>query len=63
MKNNLKYWRIRRGLTLRELGEKTGVKKANLSSIENGLTGPSIKLAVKLANELNVTLDQLFNIK
>ncbi|SDS30870.1 DNA-binding transcriptional regulator, AcrR family [Nocardioides scoriae] len=51
--------RRRRGLTLRELGDRLGVSTATMSGIETGKTGLSSDRLSELAEVLGVPVDQL----
>jgi len=48
------------GLTLMQLAEKTGIDNGNLSKIERGVRGWSMKVPVTIANALNLPLSDLF---
>lgn len=56
----IKKLRIIQGLTQKNLAERVGISRANLTNIENGRRTPSIKTARKLANALGSTIDELF---
>lgn len=49
-----------RFLSQDQLAEKAGVSRATISGAENGTTIISIETAIKIADALNVTLDELF---
>src|SRR5918992_2614175 len=51
--------RRRRGLTLEELAERSGVSRAMISKLERGEKNPTLMVAAKLAEGLGVTLSQL----
>ena len=52
--------RDRKGITLRELGEKTGTASGTLSQIETGhIQEPSFRLIVKIAKALGISLNKL----
>src|ERR671913_744786 len=51
--------RRRRGLTLEELAERSGVSRAMISKLERGEKNPTLVVAAKLADGLGVTLSQL----
>lgn len=48
--------RVARGLSLRNLGESTGLTAAFLSQVENDLTSPSISSLQKIASALQVPM-------
>jgi len=60
MKNNIASIRKQKGLTQIELAELVGVNRFHISNIERGKASPSVKLLIKIANVLNVSLDDLF---
>ena len=51
--------RRRRGLTLEELAERSGVSRAMISKLERGEKNPTLVVAARLAEGLGVTLSQL----
>jgi transcriptional regulator with XRE-family HTH domain len=55
----LKAIRTRRGVTLTDLSERTGISKSTLSRLENGQRRPSLELLLPLAQEYRVPLDDL----
>lgn len=56
----IKEYRKLRGLTQKELGEKIGVKHNTISSYENGTNEPEQDLLFKIANALNISINDLF---
>ncbi len=57
--NKVAYWRIRRGLTVRELSQKSGVNAAAISRIENAHTkAPLLATLLKLAEALEVDISE-----
>ncbi|WP_190814556.1 helix-turn-helix domain-containing protein [Saccharopolyspora pogona] len=52
--------RRERGLTLEELGGLTGLTKSYLSKVERELSTPSIAVALKIAEALDVDVSRLF---
>lgn len=57
----LKEVRIKKGITISELSEKSGVSERYLRFIEKGERNPSLKTANAIANALGVLLDTLVN--
>lgn len=55
----LKSVRKARGLTLKELGSKCDISESALSQIENGKKNASFETMLKLAEELDTTIDYL----
>lgn len=47
------------GLSQRELAEASGVKRSMINEIEGGRKTPSLGTAIKLADALDCTLDEL----
>lgn len=60
--NRIKEYRSERGLTQAELAELVGVTRKTVNTVENGIFTPSALLAIKLARELGVSVEQLFSI-
>lgn len=62
--NNLYIFRKKAKLSLRELGKKSGISYSYLDRIENGLAGRvSVKTALKISHALNVSVENIFNLK
>ena len=58
--NNIKYFRRENNLTITDVAYHTGLSKAVLSQIENGITKrPSVQTAAVLANYFNCDLETL----
>jgi transcriptional regulator with XRE-family HTH domain len=55
----LKLLRTRRGVTLTQLAEETGISKSTLSRLESGQRKPSLELLLPLAQAHQVPLDEL----
>jgi len=58
--NRLKERRSELGLTQAELAEKVSVTRKTVNTVENGVFTPSATLAIKLAQALNVPVEELF---
>lgn len=58
--NSLKERRSELGLTQAELAERVGVTRKTVNTVENGIFTPSTILALKLAESLGLTVEQLF---
>jgi transcriptional regulator with XRE-family HTH domain len=50
------------GLSLRDLGERTGVSAPMLSQVERGETSPTLSVARRIANGLELSLSQLLRL-
>jgi transcriptional regulator with XRE-family HTH domain len=60
MSIKLKLLRVQANLTLEDLARTVEMTRGYLSKIERGLATPSIGVALKLANALNVSVEELF---
>ena len=60
LKNNLKEVRQKKGLTQEELGTNVRVSRQTIISIERYRYKPSLELAMKIAEKLNVKIEKLF---
>ena len=56
LKNNLKEVRQNKGLTQEELGANVGVSRQTIISIERYRYKPTLELAMKLAEKLNIKI-------
>ena len=56
----LKRWRKRRRLTLRALGERSGVPYPSIQRIEAGLMSPTVATLERLAAALDIPVRELF---
>jgi putative transcriptional regulator len=61
--NNLKEIRVANKLTQEELAEKSEVSRQTIISIEKGVYTPSLELAFKLSEVLNMEITKIFNYK
>lgn len=60
MKNDLKVWRAKRGVTLAELAEEVGVTRQTINSIERGQYDSSLELAFELADYFDCRVEDVF---
>jgi len=60
MDGRLRQWRDRRGWSLRELGERSGVSYVTIQRIEAGTANPSVRVLQRLAEALEISLRDLF---
>lgn len=58
----VKYLRETAGLTQEQLAEKAGIGLVHMGKIEVNISQPSISALLKIANALNVSLKDLFDI-
>ncbi|MGE5391936.1 MAG: helix-turn-helix domain-containing protein [Deltaproteobacteria bacterium] len=56
----IKEIRINKGLTLEELGNRTGFTKGLLSKIENNKVSPPVSTLAKIARGMNVSMGEFF---
>lgn len=56
----IKYYRKLRRMTQKELGERVGVKHNTISSYENGINEPEQDLLFKIADVLDININELF---
>ncbi len=59
MQIRLKEWREKRGVSLRKLGELSGVHYISIVKIEAGRLDPRLSTLLKLCRVLRVSLSQL----
>lgn len=59
--NQLKMYRAKLGLNQAEMGKRVGVSRQTISLIERGDYSPSVGLALKLAKECDVTVEDIFS--
>ncbi|CEJ73518.1 HTH-type transcriptional regulator [[Clostridium] sordellii] len=58
--SNLKKYRQFNELTQEELANKVNVRRETIARLENAKYNPSLELAVRISNELNISLEKLF---
>ena len=58
--NAIKVEREKASLTQAALAELVGVSRKTINTVENGVFTPSATLAIKLAQALNVPVEELF---
>jgi len=63
MKNNIKIYRQKLGISQGSLAESLNVSRQTINSIENGKFDPSLTLAIKLTKFFNEPVDALFEYK
>lgn len=59
--NRLKEHRARENLSQGELGQLVGVSRQTISLIERGDYSPSVTLALKLARQFHVSVEDIFS--
>ncbi|HVN55872.1 MAG TPA: helix-turn-helix transcriptional regulator [Anaerolineaceae bacterium] len=60
MENRLEELRAEKGWTQQELGERVGVSRQTIISLERGRYNPSIQLAFRLARQFGIKIEELF---
>tara|TARA_B100001765_G_C19262986_1_gene232040 strand:- start:187 stop:399 length:213 start_codon:yes stop_codon:yes gene_type:complete len=60
--NNLRELRRSAGLTQQELSESADVSRKSINAIENGIYVPSTVLSLKIAETLNCSVEDLFQL-
>ena len=60
LRNHLKEERARRGLSQADLAALVRVSRKTINTVENGVFVPSTILALRLAQALETTVEQLF---
>jgi putative transcriptional regulator len=60
MKNRLRALRVERSWSQTELGEKVGVSRQSIHSIEIGKYDPSLPLAFRIANLFGMAIEDIF---
>lgn len=58
--NNMRVYRIKKNLSMKELSLTTGISERYLYFIENGEKTPSIKTARKISCILEKSIDEIF---
>jgi putative transcriptional regulator len=58
--NRIKSEREKESLTQAALAELVGVSRKTINTVENGVFTPSATLAIKLAQALKLSVEQLF---
>ncbi|GHN18359.1 hypothetical protein ME796_09580 [Lactobacillus delbrueckii] len=63
MKNRIKEFRNKRKLRQEDLAEKLSVTRQTIIAVENDKYNPSLELAMKMANFLETTVEELFELE
>jgi len=59
--SNLRFWRNIRGLKQEYIGKKIGLNRSYISKIENGEANPSLEYLSKIAQLLNVDIEDIIS--
>jgi len=57
----VKKFRLLKNLTQEELAQRVGVRRETIMRLENAKYNPSLELAVRIARELDSSIDDLFH--
>ncbi len=60
MENKIKIYRTVKGYTQEQLADELKCTRQTINAIEKGKYSPSLELAFKLANTLDIKVDELF---
>ncbi|WP_240415751.1 helix-turn-helix transcriptional regulator [Paenibacillus periandrae] len=60
MKTRIKEYRAKFNLTQAELAQKVGARRETINFLEKGEYNPSLKLSVKIAQQFQVSVEELF---
>lgn len=63
MKNKISDFRKAQNLTQRQLAEKVGITYQSLQRYEKGTVLPIVDIAIRLAEALNTTVAELFQVE
>jgi putative transcriptional regulator len=61
--NTIKSHREAANLTQMELAARMGVSRKTVNTVENGVFAPSVVIALKFANALKVSVEELFQLQ
>jgi predicted transcriptional regulator len=62
MHTELKKWREKRGVSVRKLGELSGVHYVSIVRMESGKLDPQLSTILKLCDALGITPNQLLGV-
>lgn len=60
MENNIKHLREKKGISQRELARRLGISHTHMNRLERGGKRPNVPLSVRISQELDCTLDDIF---
>lgn len=63
MKNSLKVERAKKDMTQQDLADRIGVSRQTINSIEAGKYVPSTVLALKIAQNFKVSVEDIFTLE
>ena len=62
VENKIKEYRERLGMSQEQLAQKSGVGRSTISEAESGTHVPTLEAALRLAQALETTVNDLFNL-
>lgn len=60
MKNKIKEYRYRLGLSQQELANACGVSRETISRLESNHSNPSLILSIRIAKQLDTSVESIF---
>ena len=63
IRNRMKEYRARTGMTQEELAALVGVRRETIGNLENGKYNPSLVLAWNIAKVFGVTIEDVFTVE
>lgn len=63
MRNDIKRLRKALGLRQEDLAQRCGVSRQTIVAVENDKYDPTLPLALRLARELDTTVEELFHLE
>lgn len=63
LKNKLRVFRAMREMTQEDLSQKCGVTRQTIIAVEAGKYAPSVLLALRMAQALGTTVDEIFQLQ
>jgi len=61
LKNEIVVWRAKKRWTQQQLADYVGVSRQTIAALEKNKYNPSLILAFKIANALEITIEEVFN--
>ena len=61
--NTIRVERAKRNLTQADLARIAGITRRSIHAIEGGTTAPSVVLALRIAQALGVTVEEIFTLE
>ena len=61
LKNEIVVWRAKKRWTQQQLADYVGVSRQTIAALEKNKYNPSLILAFKIANALDITIEEVFS--